>query len=279
MRIAYLTLEAPREGQASYAHVNEIVAGLQRRSLDVDLYQPIYTDRATAPGTLRRIFEYARLQVSLLLRWRRYDLIYVRSHFMAFPVALAARLTDRAIIHEINGPYIDIMVTYPWTRRFQGLLCWLERLQNRWADALVAVTPQLMRWLRAEGCMHLIEVIPNGANLTHFNPNLKRRPDLPEQYAVFFGGFARWQGITTMIDAVRHPAWPADVPLVIVGDGQMRPEVERAAANEKNLLYLGKLPYIEVGSVVVGALASLVPKIRENDHDDTGLFPVKLFEI
>ena len=59
----------------------------------------------------------------------------------------------------------------------------------------------------------------------------------------------------------------------------MRPEVEQAALKTPRLQYLGRLPYREVGAVVAGAAASLVPKIRDNDRNETGLFPVKLFEI
>jgi glycosyltransferase involved in cell wall biosynthesis len=82
-----------------------------------------------------------------------------------------------------------------------------------------------------------------------------------------------------MLEAASDPAWPADVALVIVGDGQMAPEVRAAAAERRNIRYLGKLAYADVGAVVAGALAGLVPKTREDDSDRTGLFPIKLFEI
>jgi len=272
-------LEAPRQGQASYAHVFEIVQGLRRLGFPVDLYLPRYTAWAERPNLVRRFLEHIWLQVSLIVNWRRYDLIYVRGHNMAFGAALVGRLTGKPLIHEVNGPHLDINVTYPWTRHFNGVLQWLQRTQYRWAHALVPVTPQLQQWLRTEGCLGMIEVIPNGANLALFNPDRERRPGLPARYAVFFGGFARWQGIATMIKAVSHPAWPSDVALVLVGDGQMAPEVREATSRNSKVLYLGRLPYADVGSVVAGALASLVPKTREDDSDRTGLFPIKLFEI
>lgn len=278
-RLVYLTLEAPRQGQASYAHVFEIVAGLRKLGFTVDLYLPRYTEQISRPGLLRRFCEHLWLQGRLIARWRHYDLVYVRGHNMAFAAALAARVTCKPIIHEVNGPHLDITVTYPWTRYFAGLLNWLQRTQYRWASALVPVTPQLAQWLRAEGCRGAIDVIPNGANLTLFNPERRRRADLPGRYVVFFGGFARWQGIATMLEAVSHPAWPSDCALVIVGDGQMAPEVKAAASRQENLRYLGRLAYADVGEVVAGALAGLVPKTREDDADNTGLFPIKLFEI
>jgi glycosyltransferase involved in cell wall biosynthesis len=277
--VAYLTLEAPRQGQASYTHVFEIVEGLRRKGLSVDIYLPRYTDAVMRPGLLRRVSEYAWLQVQLIASWRRYDIIYVRGHYMAFLVGLTARLTAKPIVHEVNGPYVDITVTYPWTRYFRLLLNWLQSTQYRSADGLVAVTPQLRQWLQNEGCRNAIEVIPNGANIDLFHPKRQRPAGLPERYAVFFGGFARWQGIPVMLDALALPEWPPDVSLVIVGDGQLRGMVEQAAATNGKLRYLGRLPYADVGGVVAGAIAGLVPKTRDDDTDNTGLFPIKLFEI
>jgi len=278
-RMAYLALEAPREGLASYAHVYEIVEGLRRRGYAVDMFVPRYSKSADPVGIARRLWEYVWLQSALFWGWHRYDMIYVRGHNMAFPVGLLAKLTGKPIVHEVNGPHLDITVTHRWTRYFDRPLRWMQRSQYLWASALVAVTPQLEAWLRREGCKNAIEVIPNGANLALFNPDRERRPGLPERYVVFFGGFARWQGIPIMIEAASDPAWPAGIALVIVGDGQLASDVRAAAAKNRNIHYLGKLPYADVGAVVAGALAGLVPKTRDDDSEKTGLFPVKLFEI
>ena len=128
VHLAYLTLEAPREGQASYTHVFEIVEGLRRRGLKVDVYMPSYTDRFELPNLIRRLLEHSRLQGRLAMKWRGYDALYVRGHNLAFPVALLARLTRKPIVHEINGPHLDIAVTYPWIWPFHGLLNWMQRV-------------------------------------------------------------------------------------------------------------------------------------------------------
>ena len=279
IRLAYLTLEAPRKGYASFTHVSEISEGMRRYGFAVDVYLPRYTDSDGRPNVLRRMWEYVWLQARLLANWRQHDFIYVRGHYLAFPIAFAARSSGKLIVHEVNGPYVDITVTYPWTRYVYGLINGLQRAQYRLANGLVAVTPQLQRWLRNEGCRCNIEIIPNGANLALFNPERPRQAGLPDQYVVFFGGFARWQGIPVMLDALGWPEWPSGVSLVIVGDGQLRDVVERAANRTDRLRYLGRLPYAEVGKVVAGAQAGLVPKTRDDDIEQTGLFPIKLFEI
>ena len=188
VRLAYLSLEAPREGQASYTHVFEIIAGLKRQGFTVDEYVPSYADRFELPGLVRRLMEHVRLQVRLARAWRGYDAVYVRGHGRASLVALLARISRKPIVHEINGPHLDITVTYPWVRPLSGLLSWMQRSQYRSADALIAVTPQLRRWLRSEGCTNSIEVVPNGANLDYFNPGLSKRIGLPARYC----GVLRW---------------------------------------------------------------------------------------
>lgn len=278
-RIAYLSLERPHEGSAAFTHVNEIIRGMLKIGHSIDLYAPANSGKRLSNWVFYRFIASLVIQARLIFHWRAYDAVYVRGHYLAAPVAFLARLTGKPICHEVNGPFTDLAVTHPWTRYIDRPLRMLQRFQYRWADGLVAVTPQLERWLRSEGCMNAIVVVPNGANLSNFNPKLSQYPGLPEKYVIFFGGFARWQGIPVMLEAASDPAWPKDVAIVFVGDGQLRAEVEEGARANKNVLYVGKLRHTEVGKAVVGAIAGLVPKIRASDSDDTGLFPVKLFEI
>lgn len=278
-RIAYLSLEAPHEGQASYTHVFEIVRGLRELGYDVDLSIPRYSSSGQAPSIFRKLREYAWLQGQLIQKLGSYDLLYIRAHNMALPLALAARRRDVPVIHEVNGPYTDILTTYRWMRLLEAPLRVIQQKQYVWADALVAVTPQLRTWLYHQGCTCPIEVVPNGVDLDLFNPERETMDDLPPKYVVFFGGFARWQGIRTMIEATSSPSWPKETDLVFVGDGQLRREVEEAARTNPRIRYIGRLPYREVASTVVKALAGLVPKTRQTDTENTGLFPVKLCEI
>ena len=83
--LLYLALEAPREGQASYAHIHEIVGGLQRRSWTVDLFVPSYSGHWKRPGLARRMMEYLCLQWRVMRAFEEGQSVYVRSHFLAFP--------------------------------------------------------------------------------------------------------------------------------------------------------------------------------------------------
>lgn len=278
-RLAYLCMEATREGQASYAHVHEIIKGLQKRGWSVSLYEPQYAKYNRSPNPLQRILEFARTQWRL---WKaiRPDILYVRMHFASWPTSLWTRLRGIPIVQEVNGPYEDIFIAWPWTHRFAWLFKWLIKKQLKWSDAVIAVTPQLAKWSLIEGAKKL-HVIPNGANIEIFRPDAQPDPALylPPTYVVFFGALAPWQGIDTMLEAVKDPLWPQNVKLVIIGDGIEKSNVQSAAANFNRLCYLGSQPYLRIPGIVAGSFAALIPKTDPGGaFSQTGLFPLKLLE-
>ena len=278
--VAYLCLQATRQGQASYAHVHEIIAGLRQHGWSVTLTEPDYAEgTAEMPGALGRVREFRRIQKRFRTDARDASALYVRAHPFAWETARWAWRHGVPIVQEVNGPYDDLFLAWPAARRFARVFISMMRWQYRNADALITVTPQLAEWLRAETGRDDVTVIPNGANTQVFRPDAPVRPGLPARHVAFFGAFAPWQGIDTMLRAVKHPAWPGDVSLVFAGDGKMRPEVERAASETPRVVYLGVLPYEEVPGILVDALAGLSPKEAVATRAATGLSPLKLYEI
>jgi glycosyltransferase involved in cell wall biosynthesis len=275
--VAYLCLQAARQGQASYAHVHEIVDGLRRRGLGVTLFDVAYAaEGARVPGPAGRLLEFRRTQRRLAASSLGADAVYVRAHPAARPTSRWARGLGIPVVQEVNGPYADVFAAWPAMRPFERWLVAAMREQYRAADALITVTPQLAEWLSAETGRSDVHVIPNGANTSVFTPGAPRRSGLPGRYAVFFGAFAPWQGIGTLLEALRRPQWPAGVSLVLVGDGAERPAVAEAAAEDPRVVYLGGLGYRELPGVVAGALAGVVP--AAGGRAATGLSPLKLYE-
>jgi len=276
-RLAYLCMQATREGQASYAHVNEIIGGLRRRGVEVDLFEP--RRREGPQGLGAKAWGFLTVQLRLLVRLPDYDAVYIRGHFAAGLIIWAARLLRIPQVIEVNGPHEDMYTMYPWTRRIGALLRALTRHQHRIAQAIVTVTPQMAQWVKDDcGATH-VHVVPNGANLDHFRPGVRdpRAPAGP--YAVFFGAFSPWQGIATMLAAVRHPDWPRDMKLLLAGDGTERPAVEAAAAADPRIVYVGVIPYRELGGFVAPAAAGLCVKDDRGTHAATGWSPLKLYEM
>lgn len=274
-RLLYVSLQATALGQTGWADVDEVVARLRSDGWMVELRQPSYVGKVP-PGGLARLIETMALQAMLLPRLRQFEALYVRSHTLAFPIALVARLLRVPTIQECNGPYEDLFIAWPQVRPLRRLLTRMSRVQYRWADANITVTPQLGRWLEQESGHRRISVIPNGVNTELFTPAAVSSRQLPSRYAVFFGSLAPWQGIATMLEATRHPAWPTGVHFVIAGDGALRGDVERAMLDGP-VAYLGSCPQAELPGIVAGAVGSLIVK-DDPAHAASGLSPLKLYE-
>lgn len=279
LRVAYLCMQVTREGQASYAHVNEIINGLRRRGVVVDLYEPAFGATTRQPGQLGKMIGFLMVQVRLIFRLPGYDALYIRAHTASAPAIWAAKLFRVPQIHEVNGPHEDLFVMYPWTRRFAGFFKRMNSSAHRMAEAIITVTPQMAKWCASDCGNTNVHVVPNGANLEYFHPGA-RNPEAPSgPYAIFFGSFSPWQGIETMLKAVDSPHWPKGMKLVLAGDGTEKAKVEAAAAAGDKVIYLGVKAYRDLPGFVAPAAVGLCVKDDGGTHADTGWSPLKLYEM
>lgn len=276
LRIAYLSLQAVVDGQDTWAAVTEIINDWEAGGWSVDRYFPEYP-ASGAPRGLGRLAEMRRVQDRLAERMSEYDAIYVRAHQMALPTARRAAALALPVVQECNGPYEDLFIAYPRLRPGRAIFDAMQRWQYRHASAIISVAEGLTGWLKREAGHERVVTIGNGANTGVFTPEATRRPGLPERFAVFFGQFPAWQGISTLLEAVKLPAWPSGLPVVFIGDGAMRPDVEDAVAEMPGrVVYLGRLPYDEVARVVAHAVVSFVPMMAP--ERETMFSPLKLYE-
>ncbi|WP_161992808.1 glycosyltransferase family 4 protein [Aureimonas leprariae] len=274
-RIAYLSLETPKPGQASDTHVGEIAGELRRLGYAVELFA---TRRGGASGSssyAARLADYARVQIALARRLPRFDVVYVRSHFAALPTAMMASLRGVPVVHEVNGKPNDVEVTYPALRRFAPLFRRLYRLQYRRAAALVAVTEGLMDWARTFAGHDRVLLVTNGANTDLFRPD-GPAASMERHVVVFVGGLVAWHGIDTMLAALGEDDWPDEVDLLVVGDGVERDKIERCASTK--LRWLGRRPYDEIPSLLRAATAALCVIENPGGRSSSGVAPLKLFE-
>jgi glycosyltransferase involved in cell wall biosynthesis len=277
-RLLYLCLQQTVEGQASHAHVHEIIAGLTRRGWTVDLRE-IKADRSTQHGRLYFLWHYLKPQLGLWLRRSsRPDAMYIRADALAFPSFIWARLRRIPVVQEVNGPHADRIVAKPWLKPFAPILRTLQRYQYRRSSALIAVTPRLAEWLSGEAPGRDVTIVPNGANVELFRPDAMTQIATPSRYVILVGLLARWQGVQLLLQAVKESAWPTDVAVVIAGDGVERPYVEEASRTNPRVRYLGVIPYREVPGLVAGSLAGLSLKTAVGGRTETGMSPLKLYE-
>ncbi|MCX7342382.1 MAG: glycosyltransferase [Hyphomicrobiales bacterium] len=276
LRLLYLSLETPREGQASHTHVHEIIAGLRELGWRVDLIATSTGGASSGSSYVRRLSGYIEAQWRLARRLGKADAVYIRSHFAALPAAAAARLWGVPVFQEVNGKPDDLFVTY---RRFgwiSPLIRWFYAAQMRMAAHVFVVTDGLHAWARAAAGHDRISVVPNGANIRLFRPDGPPSP-LTGRYVVFVGGLVRWHGVETMIAARREAAWPEGVRLVIIGDGIERRHL-LGLENDPGIYAPGRLPQDQAVAIMRGALAALCVIEDPDGRSSTGVAPLKLFE-
>lgn len=264
MQITYLAFEHLSSSPAAHAHVMGIADGL-RSDVPVTLITP------TAPraywSCVRRL-------------WRAQDngVVYVRWH-PAFVLTLPIiwlRQRRAALVLELNGPPSDFTEAYPAFGRFQLLVQLAFRVSLRSARGVITNTYGLAEYVRRQPFRGHIEVIPPGLDVDQLPAGIV---DMRQRRAVFVGSLTRWQGIETLLAAVGNRHWPADLELVIAGDGPLRERVEAAAASDSRIRYLGRVERGQAVDLLAHAAVSLSPKEYQLDaKDQTGLFPFKVIE-
>ncbi len=71
-KLSYVCLQTTREGQASHAHVNEIIKGLQARNWDVALFEPEHERTSNDKGIVSRLIAFFLRSIEIL--YLRYEL-------------------------------------------------------------------------------------------------------------------------------------------------------------------------------------------------------------
>ena len=131
----------------------------------------------------------------------------------------------------------------------------LHRARGTWmndVDVYIALTEFARRTFIAGGLpADRIVVKPN---FVHPDPGLG---DASGNFALFVGRLVPEKGIRTLIDAWQHIG--VKVPLRIVGDGPLAPEVAAAAAQCAGITWLGRHPRAEVLALMRAATLLIFP--------------------
>lgn len=139
----------------------------------------------------------------------------------------------------------------------------LRRKQNALlhADAVIAVSSTIAADLKTrapELARARIEVIPNPVDTTAVRERAAGAPSMAGPYALYVGKLAPNKGTSYLVDVVRNAE--LDWPLVIVGDGPDRVELEKEAAHSgKDIRFCGWLEPAETATWLAHASMLLFP--------------------
>lgn len=265
---------------AANTHVRGLIVALQRLGWDVTLFAEVGDDHIR-PGHLRQLYRYSRLQLALALRLRRGDIIYVRQHFASLPLVAFARLCAIPVVLELNGLPDDPAQSYPVLIRFQRMISSSYKYQFKFASHVFAVTEGLADFVRLQALTTQVSVTPNGADTDIFNADSKPRPidAPPRKYVITYGDFAMWHNLNLIMEAARHPSWPQDVDVLIIGQGPAAkiPVVDRDLRDR--VTWLERRDQNRLSAYIVNALAGIVPIGGYDSRLKLGVFPLKLVEM
>lgn len=275
MRILYH--HRTRGTDAQRVHILEMVNAFRELGHHVHVAEVASTERrdaqreaAEAPWKqlVRRMpFAYEALQLGYnlfgfpWLIWQilahRIDFIYERYSLFCFCGVLAARITARPLVLEVNSPFA-LEQGREGEIRAGRLAAWMERTICNHATKVVVVSGPLRRILRASGVEGgNIELLPNGINLRHLQSGSRveehrRKFGLKADQVVigFVGWFKKWHGLEFLIEtfAASRLAGHGAV-LMLVGDGPAMTSLRQMVDGDQlhdSVLFTGAVPHEEI---------------------------------
>lgn len=248
--VVLASLATPRPGFAAFELEDAVEDGV--RTLRVRYRRPFLRPAAMGFQLLGMLVALRRLRRE---GWRA-DVVHAHM-FEAAPPALVLGRLSRA----------KVAVTEHYTGFARGLVTGYDRLLARLsferADVVAPVSHELAGHLRALAPRARIEVVPNVVDTDVFAPPAagERRPG---QRLLNVGWLAEKKGHRYLLEALtRIPGATLD----IVGDGELRGELERRTAElglGDRVRFLGERPKAEVAERMRAADLFVLPSLAEN---------------
>lgn len=259
MKILYHHRTASKDGQA--VHIEEMIDAMRANGHQVRVVAPTMGAQAGQQGAMggevgwvhrlkaalpKAVYELLELAYSLVA-YRQLikaaqefapDVIYERYNLFLLSGTLLKRKLGIPLLLEVNAPLVDERLKHSGGLSLVRLARWAEGTAWRSANFVLPVTHVLAGYVKAYGVApERIVVIPNGINETHFvtapAPDLaKARLGLQGKLVLGFTGFVRdWHGVDRVITWMAKPQAPANIHLLVVGDGPVRVELDALAAS------------------------------------------------
>jgi colanic acid biosynthesis glycosyl transferase WcaI len=230
-------------------------------------------------GGLARLVHMASFALSSLpvmlaqLRWRPNVVFVVAPALACAPGAwLTARLAGaKTWLHiqdfEVDAAFELGLLKHPLLRR---MALAAERQLLRRFDVVSTISGRMLAQLAAKGVtLQRSELLPNWVDLTSIHPGvgseeLRRSLGIgPSQTVCLFSGtMNRKQGLGVLIAAARLLQHDPNLVMVVCGQGEMRSQLESAAAGLTNVRFLGLQPASQLNALLNLADIHLLPQLR-----------------
>jgi len=247
--VVLASLAMPRPGFAIFRLEDTVEDGI--RTLRVRYRRPFLRPAAMGFQLLGMLAAWRRLRRE---GWRA-DVVHAHV-FEAAPPALALGRLSRA----------PVVITEHYTGFQRGLVKGYDRLLAKLsferADLVAPVSEELAGHLRALAPRATLEVVPNVVDTETFEPDGGR--EVGSRRLLNVAALAEKKGHRFLLEALRDLP---DATLDIVGDGELRAELERHAAElglAGRVRFLGERSKQEVAELMRAADLFVLPSLAEN---------------
>jgi len=256
---------------------------------------PKHEDISFVPLPPRSIASFTLLQILTVLclpYWllkHQPEVVYVRTCFLAFLAFPVCRLTGVLLITEVDAIVEEEIRMRGQRRILARTLKVLNKLNYRWVDSLVCVTPGIREEVIDRGAKpDTTVVIHNAAHTDIMRPmnqnQARRQLGLAKEDCIvgFAGSLAPWQGLDLLVRAAKQVIDNSarTVRFILVGDGQCRQELQEMVDKLKLsrfISFLAPLPFEQV-AVFNNACDVIVIPIHDPRKLRYGISPLKFWD-
>lgn len=265
-----------RGTDAQRVHILEIVNAFRDLGHDVEIASVVETEQQDAEReaseaswkTIVRTIPFAYEIVQLAynavgLPWlvakiirSKADFVYERYSLFCFCGVMAAWLTRRPIVLEVNSPFALELSLHNDIRAVR-FAHWTERVICNAATAVIVVSSPLRQILQQNRIKaSKLVLMPNGVNLAHLQSgadttSIRRRFGIDGRLVVgFVGWFKQWHGLQSLIETFDRSGMASKgAVLLLVGDGPATGALKETVAQrglENSVFFTGPIPHEQI---------------------------------
>lgn len=306
MKILYVTAEDMNKTGGGKTHFIEIAQNLTRLGNEVRVVLPGYwpVDPCNYGLDVHHVPTFKKNSLSYLL-YEFLNLFYMSYHILTFkPDAVYSR----SGLFDVAAPIVASIFGVPYVIEKNGImedefrnrgqseavikaLKLAERLNFALSDAVVCVTDGIKRELNRRYNVpdSKMYVVANGCNPDVFRPMdaSKCRAEIglcdSHFYVGFIGSFAPWQGLDTLVEAMRivKDKGYGCIKCLLVGDGEMAEGLKALVKKhslDNEIIFVGTIPYSDVPTYINSASVLVSVQSKSARNELIGLSPLKLYE-
>lgn len=186
--------------------------------------------------------------------------------FQAVTAWALARIKRVPFLFEVRDlwPAFAVAVGVLRSRPLVAASEWLERLLYRHADCSVLNSPGFLAHVQARGG-HDIEVVPNGADASMFDPasdgaEFRKQHGLVDKFVVLYAGaHGLSNDLGVVLQAANQLRKDKKIAIVLLGDGKDKSALQHEAAQMEldNVIFVAPLPKTQMAQALAAADACL----------------------